>query len=135
MQNIQWFVLVGWIWVGILIGSLFAKIFFLSDIKRHRAGAVKQSQHTTLWYVHEKVAPLLPDFPYHYKDLMFLGKGVDYIVFDGLSTGQVREIIFLEIKSGQSQLSLNEKRIKEAIDDKRVRFETLRMRYPATSLK
>jgi predicted Holliday junction resolvase-like endonuclease len=133
MQDTQWFILLGGIGIGLLVGYLFAKIFFLSDIKRHRSSAVKQSQHTTLWYVHEKVAPLLPDFPYQYKDLMFLGKGVDYIVFDGLSSGQVREIVFLEIKSWASQLSSNEKRIKEAIDDKRVRFETLRMRYPTTS--
>lgn len=132
MQDTQWFILLGWIGIGLLVGYLFAKIFFLGDIKRHRQGAVKQSQHTTLGYVHEKIAPLLPDFPYHYKDLMFLGKGVDYIVFDGLSEGSLREIVFLEIKSWQSQLSPNEKRIKQAIDEKHVRFEILRMRYPTT---
>lgn len=130
MTDGQFLFLLWWIGVGILVGYLFAKLFFLSDIKRHRAGAVKQSQSTTLGYVHEKIAPLLPNFPYHYKDLLFVGKGVDYIVFDGLHAGTVHDIIFLELKSGQSQLSPNEKRIKQAIDEKRVRFEILRMQYP-----
>jgi len=42
---------------------------------------------------------MLPNFPYHYKDLVFLGKGIDYLVFDGLSEGNLKEIVFLEIKS------------------------------------
>lgn len=52
---------------------------------KDRKQAVQQSKSTTLGYVSEKIAPLLPNFPYNYKDLVFLGKGVDYICFDGLA--------------------------------------------------
>lgn len=64
-----------------------------------------------------------------HKDLVFLGKGVDYICFDGLSSGTLREIVFLEIKTGKSTLNANENRIKDAIDKGRVRRETLRMTH------
>jgi predicted Holliday junction resolvase-like endonuclease len=49
--------------------------------------------------VSEKVAPFLPGFPYNCKDLVFIGKGIDYLVFDGLANGMLKQIILLEIKS------------------------------------
>ena len=79
-----------------------------------------------LGHVHEKIAPLLPNFPYHYKDLMFLGKGVDYLVFDGLSAGNLQKIVFLEIKSGVSGLNKNEQMIKHCLEQKRVSYEVRR---------
>ena len=78
------FFLIGGIGIGLLVGFLFAKLFFYGHIKQQRAAAVKQSKATTFGYVSESLAPLAPTFPYHIKDLMFLGKGVDYLVFDGL---------------------------------------------------
>jgi predicted Holliday junction resolvase-like endonuclease len=41
----------------------------------------------------------LPGFPYDCKDLVFIGKGIDYLVFDGLARGELEQIILLEIKS------------------------------------
>ncbi len=112
---------------GGVIAWLLAKIYYLEHRSRDRKLSVKQSAATTLGYVSEKVAPLLPQFPYTHKDLVFLGKGVDYICFDGLSQGRVRQIIFLEIKTGKSTLNANEQRIKDAIDKGRVSWETLRI--------
>lgn len=60
--------------IGLVLGYLFARIYFLLKTKSNRKAAVSQSRSVTLGYVHEKMAPLLPNFPYHYKDLMFLGK-------------------------------------------------------------
>ncbi|MDP2669938.1 MAG: Holliday junction resolvase-like protein [bacterium] len=93
-----------------------AKLFFVQRIKSHRQQAVSQSRSVTLGYVSEAIAPLLPNFPYHYKDMVFLGKGVDYLVFDGLHLGEVPDIIFLEVKTNTSQLNKNERLIKQAID-------------------
>lgn len=114
---------------GGIIARLVAKVFYLQHRTKDRKASVRQSAATTLWYVSEKVAPLLPQFPYMHKDLVFLGKGVDYICFDGLSSGTLREIVFLEIKTGKSTLNANENRIKDAIDKGRVRRETLRMTH------
>jgi hypothetical protein len=59
---------------GLIIGYLIAKIGFMGSIKSNRKAAVSQSRAVVLGHVHEKIAPLLPNFPYQYKDLMFLGK-------------------------------------------------------------
>jgi predicted Holliday junction resolvase-like endonuclease len=109
-----------------LIGYLLAKIFFLIKIKGHRQNAVQRSRSVVLGNVHEKIAPLLPNFPYHYKDLVFLGKWIDYLVFDGLSEWNLREIVFLEIKSWVSQLNKNETMIKNCIQDKRMSYKIRR---------
>lgn len=92
-------------------------------IKHQRSNAVTRSRNVVLGHVHEKIAPLLPRFPYSYKDLVFLGKGVDYLVLDGLSRGNLNKIIFLEIKSGVSQLNRNEQMVKHCVESKRVSYE------------
>lgn len=102
--------------IGISIGYLFAKMAFLIKVKKHRKHAVKQSSSVILGQVNEKIAPLLPNFPYHYKDLTFVGKGIDYIVFDGLAEKSIKQVVFLEIKSGKSQLNANERMIRDAIN-------------------
>lgn len=120
--------LVLWIIIWLIVGYLIAKIAFLIKIKKHRQWAVKKSTSVILWQVSEKVAPLLPDFPYNYKDLTFLGKWVDYIVFDGLSHKQLNQIIFLEIKTGRSNLNANERMIRDCIAAGRVSYEILRIK-------
>jgi len=55
--------------------------------------------------------------------MVFIGKGIDYLIFDGLSEGQLREIIFLELKTGKSKQNLNEKMIENCIRQERVRYE------------
>lgn len=122
------FFLIWWIGIWLLVGFLFAKLFFHQSMKSERTRAVKQSKATTFWYVSESLAPLAPEFPYHVKDLMFLGKWVDYLVFDGLHEGNLRKIRFLEIKTNTSQLSHREKMIKEAVEKGRVTYEVLRIR-------
>jgi hypothetical protein len=42
----------------------------------------------------------------------------------------LREIIFLEIKSGKSRLNANEKMIKNILDQKIVRFAEMRVGAP-----
>ncbi len=117
--------------VGIVIGAfiwyLFAKIYFLWKIKSQRKHAVKRSRDVVLWQVTEQLAPLLPNFPYYYKDLMFLGKGVDYVVFDWLSEWNLEQIVFLEVKTWRSQLNKNERMIKQAIKSWNVSYDILRL--------
>ena len=96
------------------------------DMRDIRSDAIKRSQSVILGNVYEKVLPFLPDFPYAPKDMIFIGKGFDYLVLDGLSTGLLRDIIFLEIKSGKSALNANEKMIRGSVEAKKVRFEEYR---------
>ena len=59
--------------------------------------------------------------------MVFLGKWCDYIVLDGLSEWNLREIIFLELKSWKSQLNKNEQMIRETLQKKRVRYSEYRI--------
>jgi len=119
---------IGGAWLGLLVWFLFAKIFFYQRVKGHRKDAVKKSKDVTLGYVHEKLAPILPNFPYNYKDLTFLGKWVDYIVFDWLNEGHLKQIVFLEIKSWKSRMNKNEQAIKSVVEARRVRHEVMRIK-------
>lgn len=71
----------------------------------------------------EQLAPYLRSFPYDPHDARFVGSPVDFIVFDGLNAGKEITIRFVEVKSGKSALNENERRVKEAVEKKRVYFE------------
>lgn len=126
MNNNQLLLVLG-ILIWVVIWYMIAKIYFLVKLKNQRKNAVDRSRAVVMGQVNEKIAPLLPNFPYHYKDLTFLGKGIDYIVFDWLHRGYVREIILLEIKTGVSSLNKNEKAIKECVDNNRVSYRLLNL--------
>ena len=117
---VLWFLIWGISWY------LLSKIYFLVKTKNNRQNAVQKSRSVLLGNIHEQIIPLLPEFPYQYKDLIFLGKWVDYIIFNGLSKWDLKEIVFLEIKTGSSQLNKNESMIKSCIEDKKVVYKTRR---------
>lgn len=109
--------------IWLIIWYLVAKVYFQINIKWQRQNAVSRSRSVLLGNVNEKIAPLLPNFPYYYKDMVFVGKWIDYIVFNWLSSGNLKNIIFLEIKSWTSTLNRNERMIKECTDSKKVYYD------------
>jgi len=113
---------IGWIIIGFCIGYLCTLLRYQSILVKHRRSAIRSSQSIIMWHVHEKIAPLLPHFPYHPKDMVFIGKGIDYLVFEWLHTGICSNIVLLEIKSGSSTLNRNEQSIKKAVEDKRISY-------------
>lgn len=127
MENVSQLILGIAIW-GIL-AYLLANLSFYRKLSAIKKKSVSHSRNSILGEVTEKVTPLLPEFPYHTKDLVFIGKGVDYIVFDGLSRGNLKEIIFLEIKSWTSQLNKNEAMIKNYLNNYPIRYEILKIKY------
>lgn len=127
MENVSQLILGIAIW-GILV-YLLANLSFYRKLSAIKKKSVSHSRNSILGEITEKVTPLLPEFPYHTKDLVFIGKGVDYIVFDGLSRGNLKEIIFLEIKSWTSQLNKNEAMIKNYLNNYPIRYEILKIKY------
>ena len=127
MENFSQLILGIAIW-GIL-SYLLANLSFYRKLSAIKKKSVSHSRNSILGEVTEKVTPLLPEFPYHTKDLVFIGKGVDYIVFDGLSRGNLKEIIFLEIKSWTSQLNKNEAMIKTYLKKYPIKYEILKVKY------
>jgi len=89
-----------------------------------RQDATKRSKSVMLGQITEHLVPFLPDFKYNPKDARFLGTPVDLIVFDGLSDGQLKQVVFIEVKSGSSkQLTQRERQVRDIIMDKHVCWE------------
>lgn len=109
-----------WI-LGALVLLLWHRLVLRSAVRRalRHSGAVVKGQAA------EQLAPL--NFDYLPSDARFLGSPVDYVVFDGLSDGDEVEVVFLEVKTGGSRLSSRERRIREAVEQGRVRWEELRL--------
>jgi predicted Holliday junction resolvase-like endonuclease len=92
----------------------------LEEIVKSR---LKQSRAVLGGLVSEQMAPLLPGFPFDPGDCRFIGKPVDFLVFKGMNQKDIREVIFLEVKSGSAKaLNDQEKRLKEAIEAGRVKW-------------
>lgn len=118
--------ILGWL-VGFVIGIFIMRIISMHEHKWVRRNAVQGSRNSIFGEVYEKILPALPNFPYAPKDMVFIGKWCDYIIFDGLSEGRLREIVFLELKSGNAVMSTNEKSIQAAVNHNRVRFSEYRI--------
>ena len=95
--------------------------------KQIRREAIAGSQAAVAGRVFERVAPYLPGFGYNPKDVRFVGDPVDFVVFDGLSEGHVRNVVFVEVKTGAGELNGNERRVKAAITERRVEWSLFRM--------
>lgn len=92
-------------------------------VKLQRKDAVKRSKAVLNGQLREQIAPFLPNFPCNPDDVRFLGKPVDFVGFVGLTNKDtVEEVLFIEVKTGQSKLSNREKSIKECIQNKKVRY-------------
>ncbi len=96
-------------------------------IKGFRKDAVLRSRSSLMGKLWEAVAPYIPKFKYHPSDMKFIGSPIDYIIFEGMNEKDIRKVIFLEVKSGKSALNPQEKKLKNAIENKRVKWEEFRL--------
>ena len=78
------FAIVGALILLLVAAFFLGRIFRFRDMQRERKDAIKRSESVILGSIYEKILPFLPDFPYSPKDMVFLGKGFDYLVLDGL---------------------------------------------------
>ena len=92
-----------------------------------RADAVRRSAAVVSGKVTEHLAPYMAEFPYDPRDARFLGTPVDLIVFDGMNGDQLREIVFLEIKSRAGELSARERSVRDAVRERRVAWREFRV--------
>lgn len=116
---------------GLVIGWLVGMLYFVAWKAKHtvaiRQDAVLRSQAVTVGKVSEQLLPYLPGFRFNPKDARFLGSPVDLVVFDGLDEGELRGVWFLEVKTGNAVLSGRERQIRDAILEKRVGWDELRL--------
>jgi predicted Holliday junction resolvase-like endonuclease len=100
-----------------------------SEIDKAVQKALQQSRNVVRGQIAEELLPLFPDFPYVLSDCKFIGKPIDYIVFDGMSEkrdsneGDVT-VIFADVKVNKARRTKVQNEIRKAIIDGRFRFET-----------
>jgi predicted Holliday junction resolvase-like endonuclease len=120
--------------LGIAIGIVIAWLYFVIWKLRYsaaiRENAVQRSLAVTAGKVHEQLVPYLPEFGFNPKDARFLGSPVDLVVFDGLAAGELRRVVFLEVKTGGAPLTTRERQVRAVIDAREVVWAELRLNRP-----
>jgi predicted Holliday junction resolvase-like endonuclease len=103
--------------------------FTKDDLVKARRESVDKSRSVVSGKVQEHLAPLFPAFlsQFNPKDARFLGTPLDFIVFDGLDEGEVRRVVFVEVKTGKAGLLSRERRCRDAIEAGRVEYQLLRL--------
>ena len=93
----------------------------ISENNYNKLLSQKKSSEVRLGQISENLAPFLKDFKYNPKETHFIGMPIDYIIFEE------DKIIFLEIKSGKSQLSTKQRNIRNLIKDGKVEWDEMRI--------
>lgn len=73
----------------------------------------------------EKILPAHKNFNMIPADCRFLAEPIDMIVFDGLSHNNIKQITFLDVKTGKAPLQPNQRKIRDAINDHSVEWRSL----------
>jgi len=109
--------------IGLGIGILIAWLIYKKYSRLKQELKKLQSELKSVYIRHgqriEHLAPFAKDFPDSDKAI-FLGQPIDFITFGNDC------VTFIEVKSGQAQLSPKQKRIKEQIENGKVKFEEVR---------
>ncbi|WP_319579773.1 Holliday junction resolvase-like protein [uncultured Methanospirillum sp.] len=102
------------------------RIWKIDEERNIRQDAIKRSKDVIHGKVTEHLIPFFPSFPWNPTDARFLGSPIDFIVFDGLSEGEVKEIILVEVKSGiRPTLTPRERSVERCIKRGSIDFTVL----------
>lgn len=96
-------------------------------ISRERRDAIDRSRAVLSGQFSEQLAPYLPDFNHNPTEARFIGKPVDFIIFKGSENQSIEEVVFVEVKSGNSRLTSVERSLRDAINEGRVSYEEYRV--------
>ena len=103
-----------------------------TNFPRRRKRPCSESRSVLSGMFAEQLAPYLPNFSFSPIEAKFIGAPIDFLVFKGMDAQHIEEAIFVEVKSGSSRLNHNEHSLKDAIDNKRVRWYEYRVPTPIT---
>lgn len=114
-------------WFGSKAGAFRRDKYWEEQLPLHRKQAILKSRAILGGSFSEQLAPFLPDFNHIPTECRFIGKPIDLIVFKGLDKKEIDEIVFVEVKSGDSKLSPVERKLKQAVERKKVKWEEYRV--------
>jgi predicted Holliday junction resolvase-like endonuclease len=114
-------------WLGHKAGASKQNKYWEEQIPEHRKEAILKSRAVLGGQFSEQLAPYLPEFEYLPTECRFIGKPIDFIVFKGMDEKKIDEVVFVEVKSGNAKISVQEKNLKDAIEKKKVRWVEYRI--------
>ncbi len=115
------------LYLGFKIGQLTKDQEWEEKLPKLRKASVEKSREVLTGKFSEQLAPFMPDFPYSPTECRFLGKPIDLVVFKGLDNKEPEEVVFVEIKTGQSKLSKTERKLRDVIRDKKITWKEYRL--------
>jgi len=125
------FFLLGLIIIAYVLGKKTGEFrrdkFWEAEMPVHRKDAILKSRAVLGGYFSEQLAPFLPDFKYLPTECRFVGKPIDFLVFKGMDNKNIEEVVFVEVKSGNAKLSPTERKLKQAIQNKKVKWKEYRV--------
>ena len=101
-----------------------------------RKDAADRSRFVLKGKIAEHMVPLYREvFKYDPSDARFIGAPIDYLIFDGytavkdMNSDEPITVILADIKTGNATLNRTERKIKEAVEQGRVRWETIQLDF------
>jgi predicted Holliday junction resolvase-like endonuclease len=83
----------------------------------------KASGRTRVGNAVQHLVPFMHEFPYDPSDARFIGGGpIDLIVFDGLGEGEIRDLVFVEVKTGKAKTNAVQKLVENCCAEGKVHF-------------
>ncbi|HUU76287.1 MAG TPA: Holliday junction resolvase-like protein [Methanoregulaceae archaeon] len=108
------------------LASIYASEWKQKEERKIRRDAVEKSHAVIKGKITEHLLPFFPDFPYNPRDARFLGSPVDFVIFDGLDEGDLKKVVFIEVKTGKTgALTPREKMVRECIAKKSVEYHII----------
>ncbi|MBI1828792.1 MAG: hypothetical protein HY222_06270 [Thaumarchaeota archaeon] len=102
----------------------------IEDLKKRQVradkGAEQKAIEVGIGKIIEKVLPAYKDFNMPLADCRFLSEPIDMIVFEGASNMKIKNITFMDVKTGNASLNRHQKLIRDAIEDHKVDCEVLK---------
>jgi predicted Holliday junction resolvase-like endonuclease len=101
-----------------------------------RKDAADRSRFVLKGKIAEHMVPLYREvFKYDPSDARFIGAPIDYLIFDGytavkdMNSDEPITVILADIKTGNAKLNRTERKIKEAVEQGRVLWETIQLDF------
>jgi len=98
-----------------------------NDILEARKDSNKKQRATIKGQITETIAPWSMTVVNSVSELNFLGNPIDFIGFKGLDGDGDIDVKFIEVKSGKSKLNTNQRRIRDAVKEKRIDWVEVRI--------
>ncbi|MHA2177409.1 MAG: Holliday junction resolvase-like protein [Candidatus Thorarchaeota archaeon] len=101
-----------------------------------RKDAADRSRYVIKGKIAEHMIPMYREvFKHDPSDARFIGAPIDYLIFDGYTavkdgnSDELITVVLADIKTGNAKLNRTERKIKEAVEQGRVRWETIRLDF------